>query len=286
MQLYSTLVLPVIKESLQNFIDTEIYLCRFNIDYKVNEEEYNKAECLWLWYQHELTNWEKIVKIERIWQISNIWFVDVDIEKQWNLILNNFQYLRWTPTKEELFKKNLEQAIKTQYNIFHKDECIEKTWKWVFIEVKKTNFYKSYIYYIKKTNHLIPLNFDNNWNLIDLNNVKLFKINNEILYDINEWLFIKNDEKIWLWSWDLNNQKFLFLKYLISNLPAYSKQDDMINYIWIKWDGARDDKKKFHDLKDRIVKDIFIKKLWIPQEKAKNIIESKSWLVKINWNFI
>ena len=39
MELYSTLVLPMIKESLQNFIDTEINLCRYEIDYLKKESE-------------------------------------------------------------------------------------------------------------------------------------------------------------------------------------------------------------------------------------------------------
>lgn len=51
MQLYSTLVLPMIKESLQNFIDTEIYLCRYEIDYLEKEELYLNSKCLWAWEQ-------------------------------------------------------------------------------------------------------------------------------------------------------------------------------------------------------------------------------------------
>lgn len=99
MELYSTLVLPMIKESLQNFIDTEIYLCRYEIDYLEKEELYLNSKCLWVWEQIETSKW-KLVKIERIWEINSIWTFNVENNQELNIsdinmtkweIWNNFE---------------------------------------------------------------------------------------------------------------------------------------------------------------------------------------------------
>lgn len=225
MQLYSTLVLPMIKESLQNFIDTEIYLCRYEIDYLEKEELYLNSKCLWVWEQIDTSKW-KLVKIERIWEINSIW--SFDVENNQDFVISSINMIKWETWDK--FEARLNESIKTQYNIFHSDLTLVKKWKWVFIEVKKSNInnYNTDCYYKKEQIYSIPLHFDNNWVLLRKEAIKYFQIYKDIYYDLDKRLFIKWNNQIIIKD---ENEK-LFIECLINNYPNNVEKENLMNYIY------------------------------------------------------
>lgn len=282
MQLYSALVLPMIKESLQNFIDTEIYLCRYEIDYLEKEELYLNSKCLWVWEQIETSKW-KLVKIERIWEINSIWTFNVENDQEINI--SDISMIKWEIWNN--FETRLNESIKTQYNIFHSDLTTTKKWKWVFIEVKKANIntFNTDCYYKREQVYSLPLNFDSNWILFKKESVKYFQIYNDTYYDLEKKLFIKWDNQI-----VIDKKENLLLECIIKNFPNTISKEKLMDYIYYDKDINNGYKKlndKLLQLKRNFINK-YSKKLWITPDvfRKEILIAEKYWWYRINWNFV
>jgi len=292
MQLYSTLVLPMIKESLQNFIDTEIYLCRYEIDYLEKEELYLNSKCLWVWEQIETSKW-KLVKIERIWEINSIWTFDVENNQE--IIISGIKMIKWETWDK--FESRLNESIKTQYNIFHSDLTSVKKWKWIFIEVKKSNInnYNTDCYYKKEQIYSLALHFDDNWVLFKKESVKYFQIFDNTYFDLEDLSFKQWNQQILI----QDEREKLFMKYLVDNFPKTLKKEDLIEFIYSdiikiryknKWDKT--DVNYMNNFYLLPLKRKFIDKypntLWIDKDifTDKILIAPKNKGYSIKWKFV
>lgn len=292
MELYSTLVLPMIKESLQNFIDTEIYLCRYEIDYLKKEELYLNSKCLWVWEQIETSKW-KLVKIERIWEINSIWTFNVENNQEMNT--SDISMIKWEIWNN--FKTRLNESIKTQYNIFHSDLTATKKWKWVFIEVKKANINTFNIdcYYKKEQTYSLSFNFDENWVLLKKEAVKYFQIFDNTYFDIDKKSFKQWDQEILI----KDEKEKDFIKYLVDNFPNTVEKEDLIKYLFSditkiryenKWDKI--DFNYMNNIHLLPLKRKFLDKypniLWIDKEIFNNkiLIAPQYQGYSIKWKFV
>jgi len=260
---FNVYVVPWIKDTLQNLVDTNIYLFWYDLDYVVNEEEIMRAEWLWVWEPKITTDWIKIVNIQYIWKIISRWhIVSAQNKETWEIEIIKSK-VSWNKSLD--FEKNLKKAIKNQLINFHSDvkERWSENWRWWFFEIKEHNPIKLKAFYLQKTNHTMYFDFDDSWKLLNSYSWKhnYFKLTPDIVYDLKRRLFMKDWKDVLFYEYN-SDLKRLFIEKLIANDWYSVTKEELTNELWLKWLDAN---KKLLEIKRSLIERDFVWNLWIDE---------------------
>jgi len=260
---FNVYVVPWIKDTLQNLVDTNIYLFWYDLDYVVNEEEIMRAEWLWVWEPKITTDWIKIVNIQYIWKIISRWYiVSAQNKENWEIEIIKSK-VNWNKSLD--FEKNLKKAIRNQLINFHSDvkERWGENWRWWFFEIKEHNPIKLKAFYTQKTNHTMYFDFDDSWKLLNSYSWKhnYFKLTSDIVYDLKRRLFMKDWKDVLFYEYN-SDLKRLFIEKLIANDWYSVTKEELTNELWLKWLDAN---KKLLEIKRSLIERDFVWNLWMDE---------------------